>query len=90
MKTSFRRSLKAVLLLAVLSIYSSNVWAQSGDLGNGLTWSIEGATLTISKTGEGSGKMPDYNWDDDSPNNYYNCPWNDEKLSLTYEKILIK
>ena len=87
MKTSFRRSLKAVLFLAVLSICSSNVWAQSGDLGNGLTWSIEGATLTISKTGEGSGKMPDYNWDDDSPNNYYNCPWNDEKLSIT--KVII-
>ncbi len=33
----------------------------SGDCGNGLTWALEDGTLTISKTGDGDGKMTDWN-----------------------------
>ena len=35
--------------------------------GDGLTWSIDGHTLTISYTGEGSGAMYDYEYSFDAP-----------------------
>ena len=75
----FRRTMKTVLFLAVLSICSPNVWAQSGDLGNGLTWNIEGTTLTISKTGEGSGEISNQGWE--------NKPWTNVTQAIIGEGV---
>ena len=43
----------------LLAVAVSGAWAD-GDLGNGVTWSLSGTTLTIGYSGSGSGKMKSY------------------------------
>ncbi|MBE7008484.1 MAG: leucine-rich repeat domain-containing protein [Ruminococcaceae bacterium] len=63
------------ILLAVLLLVSLLPFAAlparadaptGGECGSGLTWTLDGTALTISKTGEGTGAMADYA-DEDAP-----------------------
>ncbi len=54
--------------------------AESGDLGDGLHWEYNSGTLTISKTGSGEGKMPDYRYASTRP-------WHGYKDNITSIKI---
>lgn len=58
----------ALLLLPLLASADEN-----GECGDGVTYSFEEetGTLTISKTGEGTGKMTDYTIDIQTPWNSY-------------------
>ena len=51
-------------------------FATPASLGNGVTWELDGTTLTIGYTGEGSGVMPDYASET-------GMPWNGSKTSIT-------
>ena len=75
--------MKTFLFSIVLSTWVSNVWAQSGNLGNGLTWLLDKTTLSIIKTGEGSGKMPDYNRDENSLGDNTISPWFEKNDDIT-------
>ena len=52
-------------------------FATPASLGNGVTWELDGTTLTIGYTGEGSGVMPDYASET-------GMPWNGSKTSITF------
>ena len=79
---------KVCILLISFFLGAGNIWAQSGELGDGLTWKYEGTTLTISKTGDGSGVIPDYNYDsEESPTYIDKRPWYDKLDAIT--KIVI-
>lgn len=51
-------------------------FATPTSLGNGVTWELDGTTLTIGYEGEGSGVMPDYA-------NFTDRPWDDAKGDIT-------
>jgi len=53
-------------------------FATPASLGNGVTWELDGTTLTIGYTGEGSGVMPTYSSGSDASR-----PWNSDKASIT-------
>ena len=65
--------LKFYTLFIVLFAMIGSTWAQT-DLGNGLSCTIEGTVLTISKTDEGSGVMRDYA-DYQGPDHFVFAPW---------------
>ena len=65
---------KLLLTLALLLSAVTGAWAQNS-CGDGLTWSLSGGTLTISKTGTGTGAMPDYD--------LQKVPWYDEMNNIT-------
>ena len=65
---------KLLTTLALLLMAVSGVWAQtSGECGDGVTWTYDAGTLTISFSGSGTGAMADY---DDQP-------WKDYRSSIT-------
>ena len=65
---------KLLLTLALLLSAVTGAWAQN-PCGDGLTWTLNDGTLTISKTGEGTGAMPDYD--------LQNVPWYNERNNIT-------
>ena len=65
---------KLLLTLALLLTAATGAWADSS-CGDGLTWTLSSGTLTISKTGEGTGAMPDYT--------LQNVPWYNEMNNIT-------
>ena len=65
------------VLLITIFLTPCGTWAQSGNMANGLTWKYEGTTLTVSKTGEGSGVM----------NTFGSVPW--YSYMRTIEKVII-
>ena len=78
---------KVCILLISLFLATGSIWAQSGDLGDGLTWKYEGTTLTISKNGDGSGVIPNLIHQLDAITYQDNRPWNNIKDVIT--KIVI-
>ena len=52
-----------LLFSALLFLLACDVFAETGSCGDGLTYSLEGTALTIKKTGPGTGKMQDYDYD---------------------------
>ncbi len=63
------------------SAYWSDIYAfPNGSCGDGLTWEFNGTALTISKTGEGTGAMTE--WE-----NSYSVPWNGYRASITSVEI---
>ncbi len=54
------------------------MFATPASLGNGVTWELDGTTLTIGYTGSGSGVMPTYSSGSDASR-----PWNSDKASIT-------
>jgi hypothetical protein len=65
---------KLLFTLVLLLSAVTGAWAQNS-CGDGLTWSLSGGTLTISKTGEGTGAMPDYD--------LQKVPWYNEMNNIT-------
>ena len=66
---------KLLLTLALLLSAVTGAWAD-GSCGDGLTWTLNDGTLTISKTpGEGTGVMPDYT--------LQNVPWYNKMNNIT-------
>ena len=61
----------ALLVIAFAAITvvdgSDQAVAAGGNCGSGLTWDLSGDTLKISKTGEGTGEMTDFNKDNKPP-----------------------
>jgi hypothetical protein len=73
--------MKKLLFTLVTMLLPMVAWADSsGECGSGLTYIFEEATgfLTISKTGEGSGEMT--NWDPDNYSTY--APWNNDRENI--------
>lgn len=67
------------LLLCEASISGGgSIFATPASLGNGVTWELDGTTLTIGYTGSGSGVMPTYSSGSDASR-----PWNGDKASIT-------
>lgn len=54
------------------------VFATPASLGNGVTWELDGTTLTIGYEGSGSGVMPTY-----SSNSDASRPWYSDRASIT-------
>ena len=54
---------KKLILVVAMLLSVANTWAQSGNCGDNLTWSLSDSTLTIS----GSGAMDDYGFDNYPP-----------------------
>ena len=65
---------KLLLTLALLLSAVTGAWAQNS-CGDGLTWSLSGGTLTISKTGTGTGAMTN--------SDLQNVPWYNEMNNIT-------
>ena len=64
--------------LCEASFTGGGIFATPASLGNGVTWELDGTTLTIGYTGEGSGVMPTYSSGTDASR-----PWNSDKASIT-------
>ena len=65
-KASF--TLLLILLLSMVGIEAR----ADGSCGDGVTWAFSDGTLTISKTGSGSGKMTDFYYEKEAPWYSYN------------------
>ena len=65
---------KLLFTFALLLTAVTGAWADSS-CGGGLTWTLSSGTLTISKTGEGDGAMPDYD--------LQKVPWYNEMNNIT-------
>ena len=65
---------KLLFTFALLLTAVTGAWADSS-CGDGLTWSLSGGTLTISKTGEGTGAMTN--------SDLQNVPWYNERNNIT-------
>ena len=65
---------KLLLTLALLLTAATGAWAD-GSCGGGLTWTLSSGTLTISKTGEGTGAMTN--------SDLQNVPWYNERNNIT-------
>ena len=65
---------KLLFTFALLLTAVTGAWADSS-CGDGLTWTLSSGTLTISKTGEGTGAMPDYD--------LQKVPWYNEMNNIT-------
>lgn len=59
-------SKKLLSIIALLCLTVSSAWAD-GSCGDGVTWSYDAGTLTISYSGHGTGVMADYDRPDDQP-----------------------
>ena len=68
--TQNKTTMKKILFTLVTLLLPMLAWADySGECGSGLTYTLEEATgvLTISKTGDGTGEMRNWNYYDDVP-----------------------
>ena len=76
------KQIKNFLILTLLCIGTTNVFAQSGDFGTGdaLHWELSGVTLTISGTGD----IPDY-WPNDGP--FGPQPWYEYRSQIEHVEI---
>ena len=82
-KTSFK-----LLITMLLSVVGTEAWAD-GSCGSGVTWTLSGETLTISKTGSGTGDMFDFYYSYYKEYNVFtNQPWHD--YQKTIRTIIVK
>jgi hypothetical protein len=65
---------KLLFTFALLLTAATGAWAD-GSCGGGLTWTLSSGTLTISKTGEGTGAMTN--------SDLQNVPWYNERNNIT-------
>lgn len=66
--------IKLLSIFALLCLAVTSAWADES-CGDGVTWSYEAGTLTISYSGSGTGAMANYGYDSQ--------PWNDKKADIT-------
>lgn len=71
-----------VILLAALFFCLSPAYATTTDQNSGITWSVDGTTLTIS----GEGAIPDYAAPNHNFNNESTAPW----YGMDIEKVIIE
>ena len=70
---------KILLILVAVFATATTAWAYDDDCGDGVKWSLNDGTLTISYSGSGTGAMTNYN-ESDSYNG--NQPWEENKYDI--------
>lgn len=68
--------MKQLLLLTVCICFCTQLYANTPLGTQGLTWKLENGVLTISKTGNGTGEMPSYNFGNQAP-------WHNQKDKIS-------
>lgn len=76
--------MKRLLLLTVCMCLGIQSYANTPLGTQGLSWKLEKGVLTISKTGNGNGEMPNYAFG----NNNNNAPWHNSKNAIT--QLIVK
>ncbi len=78
MKKNLHFFIISALLFCEAFFFGGGVFAAPKALGNGVTWELDGTTLTIGYEGEGSGVMPTYSSSTDATR-----PWFSSRASIT-------
>lgn len=69
--------MKQLLLFTVCMYFGLQLYANTPFEDKGLSWKVEKGVLTISKTGNGTGEMPNYAFGGET------APWNSKKNTIT-------